>query len=287
MSKQSELYFTTGEFARIAGVTKDTLFHYDEIGIFSPAVKDDNGYRYYYIWQLEAFQAITVLRKLGMPLKEIKNYLEERGPERFLKVLREKEKEIEGEIATLKNIRSFIRNKIREVDGFLGVALEQPQIVRCQPEYLLVSEVKSQEEKSLAAEISSYVINCEKHHLILSATGGICMYEDLSEGRFDRYRKVYTRVERKLPGLPVTVKPSGDYVEVYYKGYEGNMKRPFEMITQFCEAHGLKPGNLWYEDFAVDELTADGYENYVVRVSAAVKNMESERNQDENRRVEI
>ena len=35
MEKQSELYFTTGEFARILGVRKHTLFHYDEIGLFS------------------------------------------------------------------------------------------------------------------------------------------------------------------------------------------------------------------------------------------------------------
>ena len=40
MEKQSELYFTTGEFAKILGVKKHTLFHYDEIGLFSPAVAD-------------------------------------------------------------------------------------------------------------------------------------------------------------------------------------------------------------------------------------------------------
>ena len=39
MEKQSELYFTTGEFAKILGVKKHTLFHYDEIGLFSPAVR--------------------------------------------------------------------------------------------------------------------------------------------------------------------------------------------------------------------------------------------------------
>ena len=37
MEKQSELYFTTGEFAKILGVKKHTLFHYDEIGLFSPS----------------------------------------------------------------------------------------------------------------------------------------------------------------------------------------------------------------------------------------------------------
>ena len=49
MEKKSELYFTTGEFARILGVRKHTLFHYDEIGLFSPALKEENGYRYYFV----------------------------------------------------------------------------------------------------------------------------------------------------------------------------------------------------------------------------------------------
>ncbi len=40
-------YLTTGEFARLAGVTKHTLFHYDNIGLFQPEFTDENGYRYY------------------------------------------------------------------------------------------------------------------------------------------------------------------------------------------------------------------------------------------------
>ena len=40
-------YMTTGEFARRMGVTKNTLFHYDNIGLFSPEIVDTNEYRYY------------------------------------------------------------------------------------------------------------------------------------------------------------------------------------------------------------------------------------------------
>lgn len=32
-------YLTTGEFAKLAGVTKHTMFYYDEIGLFSPEIK--------------------------------------------------------------------------------------------------------------------------------------------------------------------------------------------------------------------------------------------------------
>lgn len=33
-------YMTTGEFARRMGVTKNTLFHYDNIGLFLPEIVD-------------------------------------------------------------------------------------------------------------------------------------------------------------------------------------------------------------------------------------------------------
>lgn len=37
-------YMTTGEFARRMGVTKNTLFHYDNIGLFLPEIVDTNDY---------------------------------------------------------------------------------------------------------------------------------------------------------------------------------------------------------------------------------------------------
>ena len=41
--------------ARLCGVTKHTLFHYHQIGVFSPAVTGENGYRYYTPPQVEVF----------------------------------------------------------------------------------------------------------------------------------------------------------------------------------------------------------------------------------------
>jgi len=51
-------YMTTGEFASAMGVSKDTLFHYDDIGLFCPEKVSENGYRYYSIYQMETFDTI-------------------------------------------------------------------------------------------------------------------------------------------------------------------------------------------------------------------------------------
>ena len=38
---------TVGQLAKLLGIKNRTLHYYDEIGLFSPNVKGENGYRYY------------------------------------------------------------------------------------------------------------------------------------------------------------------------------------------------------------------------------------------------
>ena len=99
---------TTGEFARIMRITKETLFHYDEIGLFQPELTQPNGYRYYSIYQTEILDTILLLKDLGMPLKEIKQQLANRDPAKMLHILEEREHQINTEIAKLRSMEKWI-----------------------------------------------------------------------------------------------------------------------------------------------------------------------------------
>ena len=70
----SEKLFKITEFAKIAGMNRKTLQYYDEIGLFSPAYVAENGYRYYSLFQLDWLALIAVLRDLGVPLRELRQY---------------------------------------------------------------------------------------------------------------------------------------------------------------------------------------------------------------------
>ncbi|MFR5732880.1 MAG: MerR family transcriptional regulator [Clostridium sp.] len=74
------LYMTTGEFAALMGVSKYTLFHYDDIGLFSPEYVAENGYRMYSLYQLETLETILMLRDLGMPLERNWQFLQVQKP---------------------------------------------------------------------------------------------------------------------------------------------------------------------------------------------------------------
>lgn len=268
MEKHSELYFTTGEFARILGVKKHTLFHYDEIGLFSPAITEDNGYRYYYVWQMDTFEVIRMLQKLGMPLGEIKAYMQKRSPERFLSLMEEKEERIDREIERLKHMKQFISRERENVDRAQTAILNSPRMIARPEGWLLISDVQGGGDRRLAEEIMEHVHMWERSKVTVGSVGSTCYLEDLEAGVYDRYVQIYTRLDKRIAGLGPKRYAQGEYVEVIYRGYEGTMEKPYRMLTQYAGERGLKLGRVWYEEFLTDELTVKGMESYTVRVLA-------------------
>jgi DNA-binding transcriptional MerR regulator len=65
-----------GRFSRLTGVGLKALRHYDEVGLLVPAAVDDQtGYRFYTADQVDRAEAIRLLRRLEMPLEEIRSTL--------------------------------------------------------------------------------------------------------------------------------------------------------------------------------------------------------------------
>ena len=67
------------EFARLTGIRPANLRFYDQIGLLSPELRGENGYRYYSRRQLSTAYLISDLRDLGVGLEEIKRYAGERS----------------------------------------------------------------------------------------------------------------------------------------------------------------------------------------------------------------
>lgn len=105
------------ELAKIRGITTETLRHYDRIGLLVPELKDENnGYRYYSLRQIEYFDTIIDLKNLGLPLPEIKSFMENRNLEKSLLILNNKEKELSDEINRKKQLLLRIQQKIAYIE---------------------------------------------------------------------------------------------------------------------------------------------------------------------------
>ena len=70
-------YLKISEFAKLRNVNINSLLYYEKIGVLRPAYVDPHSrYRYYSPEQLIILDTILLAINLGIPLKNLKNYVE-------------------------------------------------------------------------------------------------------------------------------------------------------------------------------------------------------------------
>lgn len=100
-----EQYLSIGEIAKARGVNVQSLRYYEKLGILIPAyVNPENGYRYYSLEQIMILDTIILCVDLGIPLKDLKNYVDEEGQLKFEQLLKD------GKRLARKKIRSIEEN---------------------------------------------------------------------------------------------------------------------------------------------------------------------------------
>lgn len=273
MDKNFQNYLTTGEFAKIVGVTKHTLFHYDEIGVFSPEIKNENEYRYYSVFQVEPFYVISSLKELGMSLKEIKSYLDIRGPENLIALLNKQEKEIDKKINHLIAIKQLISQKSQITKSLFNIDTEKIIIKEENKELLLITEaLPSTDDRSLAVSYANHIKNCNKNNITAPySTGQMISLNNIINGNYITYSYFYTNIALDHKTFSKTfVKDNGKYLVAYHtRGYY-TIDETYKKMLNYAKENNLKFGDYFFEDAILDELSVDGYENFVIKISVKI-----------------
>lgn len=109
--------FTIGEMADLFGINIRTLRYYDEIGILHPETADpDTGYRYYSTRQFERLNTIKYLRALGVSLKKIALFFENRDVDIMLDLLKEQKAETQAKISELTQIEQKLEYRLKALE---------------------------------------------------------------------------------------------------------------------------------------------------------------------------
>ena len=272
MNKMFQNYFTTGEFAKLCSVKKQTLFHYDDIGVFSPEIKTENGYRYYSVAQLETFNVISTLKDLGMPLKDIKDYLYRRSPEELISLLKLQKIVIEDKINKLKQMHHLIERKIHITNEASNIYDDEIILKSVPKTYLVRTNTKDMEdERNIAVYLAEHINYCRDNNIYSPhITGGMLSYDSVKNRDYCYYDYYYTQLDNNDDENSNYIKEEGLYLIAYHKGGYYTVDKTYDKILKFIADNNLTVKSYFYEDVLLDELSIKGYENYVLKISIRV-----------------
>jgi len=261
--------FSVGDFAKFSRTTRDTLHHYDKIGLLSPLSRGENNYRYYSIGQLAVVNVIRTLQELGLSLAEIKKLKDNRTPENVDEVFIRQIEMIDLKIDDWVRARKLLYTLQKAIHSVLNVD-EQAITIQFMPAEAMI-------------------------------LGGL---NDYSRGRndYDALYTFYREISKKYPNLdmnyPVWGAFSADRIKrgdwkwpdrYYFYNPEGHDKRPaslyaigyarggygqagdlYNRIINYIGDNGFEICGNAYEEYPLNEICVDDDKNYLIRVMITV-----------------
>lgn len=264
--------FTTGEFADICGIKKQTLYHYDAIGLIKPEIKNENGYRYYSLQQTEIFFVIEMLKDVGMPLNEIKDFLHTKKPKETIDLLNEKELLLDEKILKMQQTKQIIQNKRRQIEKALTIDFNQLLIKEMPSEtYVLSKNILNSNDKEFTKSVMSF-IKYTKREVINTGypVGGVIRKEQLLEGNYWNYQYLYMRVEDEDVS-ELFIKKPGKYAIGYHQGSYRNIDQTYNQIKKHIKKCGYHISGDSFEEYVIDEVSVSGEDNYVTKIMIKVE----------------
>ena len=228
MQDERGLLFTSGQFAKLCSTTKETLFHYDSLGLLKPARVRENGYRYYTASQFFDFDLIAVLRSAGCSLSEIREYMAHREPHAFVQLLRETEQKLLFEQRKLEKNAPHPAKRQKCRRGRPGRENRRPLAGRAAPE--LLHRHPCEREMNTVGDVvrnmQDHITYCDQNQLGEElAVGSIVTKESLLQGSF--WESYYsTRISQPVCSPWLYQRPAGLYACMLHKGLMGACQKP-------------------------------------------------------------
>ncbi len=262
--------FTVADFAKFARTTRDTLLHYDKIGLLSPVSRKGNGYRYYAHGQLGIMNVIRVLQAFGITLSEIREIMNARTPETTNEMLTRQIRKIEDELKKWKRARKLLLAMRQTIDSVADID-ESAITVQFMPRKAI-----------MLGGLNDYSGGGDDYDALLS------FYRDMNRkypdldlnypvwGFFSRERIMrgdWRWPDRYYFDNPdgFDRKPASLYAVGHMRGGYGHGGDLYKRMLAYIDGNGFEVHGDAYEEYPLNEISVANEEEYLIRIMIGVR----------------
>ncbi len=267
---QEPQFFSVGTFARLARTTRDTLHHYDSIGLLSPMLRGENHYRYYSAGQLASINVVRVSRELGLTLEEIKGEKDKRNPEYADAFLGRRIDEIDKKMEDWAVARKLLTTLQKAIRSVRGVDEDAVTIQYVPAEAIIMGDINdySQGQGPYDALLQFYNNMGERYpHLDLNfPVWGLFSRRRIEQGDWAVPERYYFYNPDGWDR-----RPAAQYAVGYTRGGYGHNDELYQRIVRYIDEQDYEICGDAYEEYPLNEFSISDANNYLLRVMIPVR----------------
>ena len=275
----SSSYFSTGKFAKICNTTKNTLFHYDQIGLLKPSITKNNGYRYYSVDQIYTYDIINLLKNCECSLKEIKDTLDNTDIDTFFKfiddrktTLLQQRERIDKAIQLLDQSSSITRNALQ---GEVNV----PYITKRDEDTYIIATAcnasQSLNNQEIATTLNHHFTMCDSLSTVdRFPLGHIILEQTYNCGEL-HHAYIYSGIRTPLKDdnefySRQQVISKGTYLNIKHKGTYETIGNAYQELLLYIYSHHLSIASDIYEENLISHFATSSEDEHIIHIFVKV-----------------
>lgn len=261
-------HMTISEFARYTGIKRDNLIFYDKIGLITPELRSENGYRYYTQHQLPTAVLVSSMRELGISIQTIKDYTDQRTPQKMMTLFEHQKQKIDADIQKLQQLRDIMALYTDITAEALHKDITLIQVKYQPQEPVFFGSCLDETQLSSEENMNAFYDYAANHGMALSyPLGVIFSKENLLSGNLESPQQFYFKVSQS----PDQFKPAGNYVIGYLQGAYSQTKSLYTRMLDFIASNHLVICGNAYEEYPLSEISVRNEDNYLIQVEIKVE----------------
>lgn len=258
--------YKIGDISRLYNISNDILRYYEKIGLLTPDVRGENGYRYYSEKQLWKLNNIRSLRNLGVGLKEITEFLETRSIKKTEEMIEFQMKRIDENLKNLLELKEELRLKREKINYFKNfLEYEIPRVKNIPLRYILLKNGNFKEESEINLELKKLKKKSDEDNDFIFPEGEIGTFISLKEWSSDNYYNyngTFVITEEKSESFI----EEGSYLSYFFRGDYTDIAKHYKKLKKYMLSNGYRAKGDIIEIYHIEMHMTENKDEYVTEI---------------------
>lgn len=263
-------YYKIGQISKLYKISTDILRHYDKIGLVSPDFVGENGYRYYSKKQIWKLNTIRNFRNLGISLKDIKEFLDERNIKSAEEIIEFQLETVEEKIKKFTELKEELENKLENIEFFKNFKDFNKPIVKFIPKRKFLRS-KGKFDKDWEIDFEIKTLNDKTKYdndfiLTNNEIGATISKENFLKGEYTTFSESF--IINEVKGEEIE---EGNYLTIVFKGKYNESYKYYNMLKLFIKDNNLDVIGDIHEIYHIDIHITENPNEFITEIQIPVK----------------